>query len=68
MGLVNSRFSVLCDSFFMSCKAMKLAETGHRREECPDLLLSLLMEFHALRLECEKSMELIASSLRSCLF
>jgi len=47
---------------------MEFAETGHRREERPDLLVSLLIVLHALRLECEKSMELTASSHRSCYF
>ena len=44
---------------------MELAETGHMREERPDLPVSLLMVLHPLRLECEKSMELTASSHRS---
>ena len=39
---------------------------GHTREERPDLPVSLLMVLHALRLECEKLMELTASSHRSC--
>ena len=47
---------------------MELAVTGHRREERPDLPVRLLMVLHALRLECEKSMELTASSHRSCFF
>jgi len=47
---------------------MELAETGHMREERPDLPVSLLMVLHPLRLECEKSMELTASSHRSCFF
>jgi len=41
---------------------------GHRQEERPDLPVSLLMVFQALRLECEKSMELTASSHRSRFF
>jgi len=45
---------------------MEFAEMGHRREERPDLPVSLLMVLYALRLECEKSMELTASSHRSC--
>jgi len=36
---------------------------GHRKEDCPDLPVSLLMVLHPLWLECEKSMELIASPL-----
>jgi len=32
---------------------MEFAETGHGREERPDLPVSLLMVLHALRLECE---------------
>jgi len=59
---------VLCALFFTSCEAMEFAETGHGREESPDLPVSLLMVLHALRLECEKSMELTASSYRSCFF
>jgi len=54
--------------FFMSCESMKFAETGHRRKECPDLPVSLLMVLHALYLECEKSMKLTASSHHSCFF
>jgi len=65
-SLVDSRFPVLCAPFFTSCEAMEFAETGHWRKECPDLLVSLLMPLHALQLECEKSMELTASSHRSC--
>jgi len=47
---------------------MEFAETGHTREERPDLSVSLLIVLNALRLECEKSMEFTASSYRSCLF
>jgi len=47
---------------------MDFAETVHRREERSGLLVSLLMVLHALRLECEKSMELTASLHRSCFF
>jgi len=47
---------------------MEFAETGHTREERPDLPVSLLMVLHTLRLECEKLMELTASSHRSCFF
>jgi len=39
---------------------MEFAEMGHRREECPNLPVSLLV-LRALRLECEKSMELTLS-------
>jgi len=53
--------------FFTSCEAMEFAET-HRHEERPDLAVSLFMLFHSLRLECEISMELTASSNRSCLY
>jgi len=67
-SLVDSRPPVLCSPFFMSCEAMEFAETGHRREERPDLPVSLLIVLHALRLECEKSLELTASSHRSCFF
>jgi len=47
---------------------MGFAETGHKREERPDLQVSLLTVLYALQLECEKSMELTASSHRSCFF
>jgi len=47
---------------------MEFAETVYRQEERPDLPVSFLMVLHALRLECEKSMELTASSPRSCIF
>ena len=47
---------------------MEFPEKGHRREERPDLTVSLLMMLHTLQLECEKSMELTASSHRSCFF
>jgi len=67
-SLVGSRPLVLCAPFFTSCEAMEFAKTGHRWEERPDLPVSLLMVLHALRLECEKSMEFTASSHRSCFF
>ena len=68
-SLVVSRALVLCAPFFTNCEAMELfAEKGHTREERPDLPVSLLLVFHALRLECEKSMELTASSYRSCFY
>jgi len=54
--------------FNTSCEAMEFAETGHRREERPDLPVSLLMVPHALRLEFEKSIKLTASCHRSCFF
>jgi len=68
MCLVGSRSLVLCAPFFTNCEAMEFAETGHTREEHPDPPVSLLIVFHALRLECEKSMELTNSSRRSCFF
>jgi len=52
--------------FLTSCEAMEFTDMGHRREERPDLPVSLLMMLHALWLEYEKSMELTASSHRSC--
>jgi len=55
-SLVDSRNPVLCAPFFTSCEAMEFAETGHRREERPDLPVSVLIVLHALRLECEESM------------
>ena len=66
MSLVESRPLVLCAPFFTSCEAMDFAEMGHRREQRLDLPVSLLIVLRALRLECEKSMELTASSHRSC--
>ena len=65
---MDLRPPVLCASFFTSCEAMEFAETGYRREERPDLPVSLLIVLHALRLECEKSMELTVSSYRFCFF
>jgi len=47
---------------------MEFAKTGHRREEHPDLPVSLLVVLHALRLVGEKSMELTAHTHRSCFF
>jgi len=47
---------------------MQFAEMGHWRKERPDLPVSLLIALHALRIECEKCMELTASSHRSCFF
>jgi len=47
---------------------MEFAETEQRRKERPDLPVSLLVVLHGLRLECEKSMDLTASSYRSCFF
>jgi len=44
---------------------MEFAETGHKRDERPDLPVSLSMVLHALRLECEKSMVVTASTHRS---
>ena len=64
-SLVGSRSLVLCAPFFTKCEAMEFAETGHTRAERPDLPVSLLMVLHALWLECEKSMDLTASSHRS---
>ena len=66
--LVDSRSPVLCAPFFMSCEAMEFAETGNWWKERPDLPVSLLIVLHALRLECEKSMEFTAFSHRSCFF
>jgi len=47
---------------------MEFAETGHWRKELPDRPVSLSMVLYALRLECEKSMELTASSHHSRFF
>jgi len=65
---VGSRALVLCAPFFTNCEAMEFAETGHTREERPDLPVSFLIVLHALRVECEKSMELTASSHRPYFF
>ena len=67
-SLVDLRSLVLCAPFFASCKVMEFAETDHRREERPDLPVSLLIILHTLQLECEKSMDLRASYHRSCFF
>jgi len=66
--LVDSRPSVLCAPFFTSCEVMEFAETGHRGVEPPCMPVSSLLVLHALQLDCEKSMELTASSHRSCFF
>jgi len=65
-SLVDSRSPVLCAMFFTTCKVMEFAEMGYWREKRPELLVSLLMVLHALQLECEKLMELTASSHRFC--
>jgi len=67
-SLMDPRLPVLCAPFFRNCEAMEFAKTGHRREERSDLPVSLLMVLHTLQLECEKAMELTASSNRSCFF
>ena len=67
-SLVDLRSPVLCVPFSTSCEAMEFAETWHWWKERPDLPVSLLMVLHALRLECEKSMEFTASCHRSCFF
>ena len=46
---------------------MSLVKMG-RRVECLDVPASLLMVLHALRLECEKSKKVTASSHHSCHF
>ena len=61
--LVDSQTLVLCAPFFTSGDAMEFAETSYRREEHPNLPVSLFIVFHA-----EKLMELTASSHRSCFF
>ena len=66
--LVDLWLAFLCAWFFTSCEVMEFAEMGHRWEDRPDLPVRLLMVLHALRLECEKSMELTASSQCSCFF
>jgi len=66
--LVDSRHGVLCAPFFTCCGAIEFAQMGHTHEERPDLPGTSLMLLHALRLECEKSMELTASSHCSCFF
>jgi len=65
-NLVISRSPFLCAPFFR--REMELAEMGHWRKKRPDLPVSLLMVLHALQLECDKSIDLTASSHRSCFF
>jgi len=65
VSLVDLQLLVMYARFFTSCEAMDFAETGHIREERPDLPVSSLMVLHAMQLECEKAMELTASSHRS---
>ena len=67
-SLVDLRLTVLCASILACCEAMEFDETGHRRNECPHLPVSLLIALHALRLECEKSMEWAVSSQCFCSF
>ena len=47
--------------FLTTCDAMEFAEMGHLQEVCLNLPVNLLRVLHAKRLECEKSMELMAS-------
>jgi len=68
ISLEDSRSPALCALFLTCCEATEFAETGHKREERLDQPVSLLMGLHALQLECEKSIELTASSNRSCFF
>ena len=68
LSLVDVRSPVLCAPFFTSCEAIEFAVTGHRREESPDVPVSLLMALKVLQLECEKSMELTVSFHRSWFF
>jgi len=42
---------------------MEFGETGHGQEEHQNLQVSLLIVLHALRLECEKSMDSFLPSL-----
>ena len=67
-NLLDTLSPVLCAPFFTSCVGMEFAETGHWWKECPDLQVRLLMILHAFRLEYDKSLELTASSHRSCFF
>ena len=46
----------------------EVCRDGHKREESQELPVTLSMVLHALRLGCEKSMELAASSHRSNFF
>jgi len=61
MSLVDPWSPVFCSTFFTSSNAMEFVETGRRREEFPDLPMSLMMGLHALRLQCETSLELTTS-------
>ena len=47
--------------FLTTCDAMEFPETGYMWEVCLDLPVSVLRVLHAKRLECEKSMESMAS-------
>ena len=53
--------------FLTTCDVMKFSETGHLQEVYLDLPVNLLRVLHVKRLECEKSMESIASFYHSCL-
>jgi len=57
-----TRSSQSCVPVLHELEGDRVCRDGHRQEERPDLPVSLLMVLQALRLECEKSMELTASS------
>jgi len=63
---VGSRLPVLCAPFFTNCEAKEFTETGHRREERPDLPVSLLMVPHARRLEFDGVDRFLPSLLLFC--
>jgi len=67
MGLVDSRLPVLFFPFFMSCEVMEFAE-GAQTRGVSISAGTFIDGAPRLRLECEKSIELTASSHRSCLF
>ena len=67
MSRVDSQSLTGKTPFLTTCDVMKFAEMGHLREVCLDLPVSLLRVLHAKWLECEKSMELMASFHRSCI-
>ena len=52
--------------FLTTCNVMELAEMGHLQEVCFNLPVSLLRVLQAKRLECEKSIKLMALFHCSC--
>jgi len=67
-SLVDSRSPVLCASFFTSCEAMEFAETGVLSKEASRPASKFVDCSPRLAAGVEKTMELTASSHRSCFF